>query len=114
MQITIDQDEIELAIQNHVQSMLTIKEGQNMSISLKAGRGDNGFTATINIGEVTASVARQKEPEAPATVVDNRPQAAEEPSPVIEDPTPASKPTGNTLFGGLNSTRNLSNKMSED
>lgn len=60
LEITIDQNEIETAIRNHVGNMLTIRDGQNVSISLKAGRGENGFSATIEIG---GSAQTDKQPE---------------------------------------------------
>lgn len=50
IQIIIDQTEIEAAIRERIASKISFAEGQNVTIDMKAGRGDNGFTATIVIG----------------------------------------------------------------
>lgn len=55
LEITIDQNEIETAIRNHIGTLITVAEGQNISIALKAGRGENGYSATIEIGGQAAS-----------------------------------------------------------
>lgn len=49
MQITLNQAEIEKAIQNYVNEQVNIRDGQEVSIDLRAGRGPEGFTATIDI-----------------------------------------------------------------
>jgi len=49
MQIILNQAEIEEAIRNHVHGQVTIRESQEMSIDLRAGRGENGFTAELDI-----------------------------------------------------------------
>lgn len=49
MQITIVQVEIEEAIRNHILSLIDVKEGKRIDITLKATRGDEGATAIINI-----------------------------------------------------------------
>ena len=49
MQITINQTEIEAAIKAHILSQINIKEGHDISIQLKATRGDDGTTAIIDI-----------------------------------------------------------------
>lgn len=49
MQITLNQDEIEQSVRNHVLSQLAIREDQEISIDLRAGRGENGFTATLDV-----------------------------------------------------------------
>lgn len=61
LEITIDQTEIETAIKNHIGTLLTINEGQEVAIDLKAGRGENGFSASVKIGTVTAGVAPSTE-----------------------------------------------------
>ncbi|QYW01832.1 hypothetical protein PP761_gp63 [Stenotrophomonas phage Paxi] len=71
LEITIDQNEIETAIRNHIGTLLTVKEGQQVNISLKAGRGENGFSATIEIGAAasTRQSSEPAQPETPAPVV---------------------------------------------
>ena len=49
MQITLNQAEIEQAIKNYVFDQVNIREGHDITIDLKAGRGPEGFTATIDI-----------------------------------------------------------------
>lgn len=49
MQITLTQPEIETAIINFVKSQMTIADGQRISIDLRATRGEEGYTALIDI-----------------------------------------------------------------
>lgn len=49
MQITIAQSEIEVAITDYIKSIITVREGSNIAIDLKATRGDMGFQAVIDI-----------------------------------------------------------------
>lgn len=130
MQIIIDQQDIEQAIKNFIGTQVTIREGQEVTIDLKAGRGDNGYSATIEIGAPVnkaptgpvnrtpvASPAKQK-----VVVAETKPEPVE-PSPVSEPATgsaegqtaqeeaiPAEDATPKTpsIFGGLKpaSTRN--------
>ncbi|QEG09289.1 hypothetical protein HYP93_gp68 [Stenotrophomonas phage Pokken] len=105
LEITIDQNEIETAIKNHVGSLLTVKEGQNVNISLKAGRGENGFSATIEIGSTpsTQPTTTQSQPETAGPVVtgpfkrtakatpapaQEAPQATAQAEPVAGEPDP--------------------------
>ena len=57
MQITLNQDEIETALRNYVNQQVNIREGQEITIDLKAGRGENGFSATIDIVPAGATKA---------------------------------------------------------
>ena len=49
MQITLNQDEILVAIETYVRSQINIADNQEISIDLKAGRGENGYSATLDI-----------------------------------------------------------------
>ena len=60
MQITLNQAEIEQAIKNYVNDQVNIREGHDITIDLKAGRGPEGFTATIDI--VAPGAAKAAEP----------------------------------------------------
>ena len=71
MKIIIVQAEIEQAIRDYINSQLNVKDGHEIQIDLAATRGENGFTATIDI------VAASDAPKAP----------------VIEAPAPAPAPT---------------------
>lgn len=55
MQIILTQDEIFQALENYVYSQINVAEGQSIDIDMKAGRGDNGFTATLDIRATTAA-----------------------------------------------------------
>ena len=60
MQIIMNQDEIEEAITAYVHNQVNVKEGQKISIDLKSGRGDNSFTATLEIRSMLGSVSQPK------------------------------------------------------
>lgn len=49
MQLILPQSELEQAIKNYVNDLMNVKEGTELSIDLKAGRGLDGFTATVDI-----------------------------------------------------------------
>lgn len=50
MQVTLTQIEIETAIQDYIDSLIEIKEGSEVVVTeLRAGRGPEGFTATVDI-----------------------------------------------------------------
>lgn len=68
MQIILNQEQIETAIRNHLLSFMSLNEGQDMEIDLRATRGEGGYTAEINI--VGAGQARQAET-APRTSIRN-------------------------------------------
>lgn len=56
MQITLNQDEILTAIETYVRSQINIADNQEIAIDLKAGRGENGYTATLDIRPASAGV----------------------------------------------------------
>lgn len=84
MQITINQAEIEEAIRDFVTRKLTVNAGQRIDIELKATRGDEGYTAIIDIvdaeptstgiAQVAAEVKAERTPAAPAPKAE-RPKA---------------------------------------
>lgn len=49
MEIILDENEIDLAIKAYVKSQINIRDDQDIEISYKAGRGENGSTASIKI-----------------------------------------------------------------
>lgn len=57
MLITLNQAEIESAIHNLVNEQVNIKDGHEITIELRAGRGPEGFTATIDIVPVQSTEA---------------------------------------------------------
>lgn len=78
MQITLNQDEILSALETYVRSKINVAPNQDIEIDLKAGRGENGFTATLEIVPSKSKTTRSTsssptspaaEPEAPAKPV---------------------------------------------
>lgn len=50
MKITLVESEMKDAITSFIKNQITVKDEQQINISFTAGRGDNGFTAEIDIG----------------------------------------------------------------
>lgn len=59
MQITLVQSEIETALRNYVTSLLNVREGHRIDITLKATRGEDGSTALIDIVPDTPAKVEQ-------------------------------------------------------
>lgn len=57
MQITLVQSEIEQALRTYVNNLINIKEGTQINIDLSAGRGADGFKATIDIVQLDSVIA---------------------------------------------------------
>ena len=99
MQLILPQSELEQAIKNYVNDLMYVRDGTVLSIDLKAGRGLDGFTATVDIIKagtaiptktvVPAAVTPAPVPVAAPVKVTPRPVAKEEP--VTEE-----KPTEDT------------------
>lgn len=100
MRITLIQAEIDLAIMNYINSQVNVKEGMTISVDLSATRGENGFTATIDI--ISAKVPKlepvkkdisESKPEAPSEVEKAVPPVKEEPKPLnlVQPVTEATK-----------------------
>lgn len=66
MQIKIVQSEIEEAISDYVKKKLTVNAGQRIDIELMATRGDEGYTAIIDIVDDTAPPQAKTQASAPA------------------------------------------------
>ena len=63
MQITLNETEILEAIEEKVRSQITIEGNQDIKITLRAGRGPDGFTAALDITEkAETSSAKKKKP----------------------------------------------------
>jgi hypothetical protein len=98
MQLILPQSELEQAIKNYVNDLMNIKDGVELCIDLRAGRGVDGFTATVDIIKSGSpmpvkTVVPTATPVTAAPValmkVIPRPPAKEEPvaTPVAEAPT---------------------------
>lgn len=66
MQLILPQSELEQAIKNYVNDLMNVKDGTELSIDLKAGRGLDGFTATVDI--IKAGMATPAKTVVPAAV----------------------------------------------
>lgn len=62
MQIILVQAEVEQAIKDYIANRVTLAEGSDIVIDLKAGRGPEGFTANIDI---VSSVGKSDTPTGP-------------------------------------------------
>jgi hypothetical protein len=63
MQVILSQDEIISALEQYVRNQISIKDGQTILIDLKAGRGENGFTANLDIQQNMKTPAVKALPE---------------------------------------------------
>ena len=98
MQITLIQSEIEQALKNYINDIMSVKDGMEIEIQLKATRGEEGTTAIIDIvpqkpkaarggrtsGEVPAKAEPVKAAAAPAKAEPAPAVAEAEPEPVAE------------------------------
>ena len=68
MQIILEQNEIEQALVAYATSIIQLKDDQDVSIDMKAGRGDNGYSATLNITTKAPAAAAKATRTKPAVV----------------------------------------------
>lgn len=82
MQITLDQTEIHDAIRQYVRGQINIADGHVIEIDMKAGRAENGFTATLDIRPASATSSQA----AMAAAVQHTPvvQTQAQPQPVAK------------------------------
>lgn len=83
MQVTLDQTEIEAGIRLYLDTQFRINDDQEITVEMKAGRGENGFTASIDI--VPAGTAKQAE--APRSL-GIKEQTARTPKTTVTEKTP--------------------------
>ena len=97
MQITLIQSEIEQALKNYINDIMSVKDGMEIEIQLKATRGEEGTTAIIDIvpqkpkasrgGRTSGEVPAKAEPvkaAAPAKAEAAQAVAEAAPEPVAE------------------------------
>lgn len=92
MQVTLVQAEIEAAITNYINDIMTVKDGMAITITIRATRGEEGTTAVIDIlpqGQAPAPVPAPAP--APATPAVRR--AAQAPVKKAEVAAPAPTPS---------------------
>ena len=89
MQITLIQSEIEQALKNYINDIMSVKDGMEIEIQLKATRGEEGTTAIIDIVPQKPKAARggRSSGEIPAKVEPVKAAAA----PVKADPAPVAE-----------------------
>jgi hypothetical protein len=68
MQLILTQNDIELALKNYVNSLLTINGDTEITVELKATRGADGSTAIIDILPATKAKTIEAPKEVPAPV----------------------------------------------
>jgi len=78
MQIQLVQNEIEQALRRYVADLINIKEGTQINIDLSAGRGADGFKATIDL--VLATAGASVAPQQPQTKPADKEKAKSEPA----------------------------------
>ena len=98
MQITLIQSEIEQALKNYINDIMSVKDGMEIEIQLKATRGEEGTTAIIDIvpqkpkaprgsrtsGEIPAKPEPVKAAAAPVKAEPAQAVAEADPAPVAE------------------------------
>ena len=60
MQITLNQDEILEALEAYVRNQINLAPNMEIEIDLKAGRGENGYSATLDIRPANLNVRNKK------------------------------------------------------
>lgn len=82
MQITLNEEEIKDAIVAYVRQQIAITDTQRIEVDLKAGRGDNGYSATLDIRPAQApSTAGTKSTKVVTTTRNTSPDIAPEAEP---------------------------------
>lgn len=117
MQLILPQSELEQAIKNYVNDLMNVKDGTELSIDLKAGRGLDGFTATVDI--IKAGMAIPAKTVVPAAVIPAPvPVAAPvkvTPRPVAkEEPVAEEKPTENTSVANKSEQQEAASEAKEE
>lgn len=65
MQITLNQDEIIEALKEYAFRVVNVAPGNDINIDLKAGRGENGYSATLDI--IPQQLTSTHDPKTPNT-----------------------------------------------
>lgn len=117
MQLILPQSELEQAIKNYVNDLMNVKDGTELAIDLKAGRGLDGFTATVDIIKAgTAMPAKTVVPAAvtPAPVPVAAPVKVT-PRPVTkEEPVAEEKPTEDTSVANKSEQQEAASEAKEE
>lgn len=57
MKLTLSQNELELAVRAYVMGMISLQPGTEVTIDFKAGRGENGISAEVDINHLALAGA---------------------------------------------------------
>lgn len=124
MKLTLSQQEIEQAVRGYVTGMISLQAGTDISIDFRAGRGENGITAEVDISylavaaipEIAKPAVATKPISAFAAAAAAAPKAAplvtndvasdpvQDAKPAEDTPAEVRKTTGKSLFGGAKAT----------
>ena len=78
MQIILNQTEIEQALVSYISTRLAINTGQEIVVEMTAGRGADGYRATVEIKDAAQAAATVAAPtQAPAPATTRKPKADE-------------------------------------
>ena len=91
MQITLTQPEIETALRNYLNQLMTLNEGTSFDIEFTSGRKENGTSATIDIQQ-TATPKASAPVAAPVTRTAAAPEPVEEVAEEQAPEAPAEEP----------------------
>jgi hypothetical protein len=92
MRITLNQIEIELALKNYVNKLLSVQDGIDMTIDIKATRGEGGMTAEIELSENVKALS-DKIPATPVNRSAQTLQAAVATPAAVAAPVQVTQPT---------------------
>lgn len=100
MQITLNEEEIKDAIVAYVRQQIAITDTQRIEVDLKAGRGDNGYSATLDIRPAQAPSTAGAKATAP-TFRSTAPEAEPEAQPETSKDQKNAQAQATSKFRGL-------------
>lgn len=119
MQILLEHDEILEAIEAQVRKQISIAPDQDIEIDLKAGRGDNGFSAILSIkSKSKPNQDQEAKPEPVKAAPKPKAEPVEEPEPVkaekaVKETKPAA-PRKTGIFAKLGPVAEVADTVDAD
>jgi len=86
MKITIVESEIQEAIRAHIERQITVKEGMEITMEIRATRGEDGFIANIDISPIKAGAENVQAPAAEQVTAPQAPVTETAAAPVVFRP----------------------------
>lgn len=117
MQIILVQAEVEQAIKDYIANRVTLAEGTEIAIDLKAGRGPEGFTASIDIvpaAPVKRTVAKAQETTVAATESTDAAQASDEGSDASQEAASPQETVSSESTDGANAETGAAETASDE